>query len=401
MSNGVETTAAPVAVAAGCGAAVPALMATEAIRVASAAVEELGLWWQRLLRSPAPALQAADDLLRVAEIALDRREPRWHSPNTVIADSPLTALRDFSSGGADAGAVPTLVLPPQAGHHSSIIDFSPRQSQMQTIRAAGLERAFALEWKPATAATSDAGIEDVLAEVHAAVERIGAPVNLVGDCQGGWLAAIYTALNPSAVHTLTVAGAPIDFHAGLRAPIPAYVDGFTAGGRDMAFYRALVAAGGGVLPGESQLLGFIALKPEAEVRKQLALLSRLDDPEHVERHRAFEDWFKWTQPMPGALYLWIVERLFRDNALVRGSLVVGGQAVSLAEIRCPLYLLAGADDHITPPAQLFALADHVSTPRADITVATAPAGHLGLFMGSSALRAEWPALMADVARRSR
>ena len=205
-------------------------------------------------------------------------------------------------------------------------------------------------------------IEDFLADVHAAVERIGAPVNLVGDCQGGWLAAIYAALHPDRVHTLTVAGAPIDFHAGLGAPIPAYVDGFTAGGRDMGFYRALVAAGGGVLPGESQLLGFIALKPEAEIRKQLALLSRLDDPEHLERHRAFEDWFKWTQPLSGAFYLWIVEHLFRDNALVRGSLDVGGRAVALGEISCPLYLLAGAEDHITPPAQLFALADHVSTP---------------------------------------
>ncbi len=272
---------------------------------------------------------------------------------------------------------------------------------MQTIRAAGLERVFALEWKPATAATRGAGIEDFLADVHAAVERIGAPVNLVGDCQGGWLAAIYAALDPDRVHTLTVAGAPIDFHAGLGAPIPAYVDGFTAGGRDMGFYRGLVAAGGGVLPGESQLLGFIALKPEAEIRKQLALLSRLGDPEHVERHRAFEDWFKWTQPLSGAFYLWIVEHLFRDNALVRGALDVGGRAVGLGEICCPLYLLAGAEDHITPPAQLFALADHVSTPPEDITRATAPAGHLGLFMGSGALRTEWPELMADVARRSR
>jgi poly(3-hydroxyalkanoate) synthetase len=395
-----QTTGAPVAVAAGCGAAVPDLMATEAIRVATAAVEELGNWWQRLLRSPFPPLQAADDLLRWAEVAMDRREPRWHSPNTVIADGPLTALRDFSDG-SEAPVVPTLVLPPQAGHHSSIIDFSPRQSQMQTIRAAGLERAFALEWKPATAATRAAGIEDFLADVHAAVERIGPPVNLVGDCQGGWLAAIYAALHPARVHTLTVAGAPIDFHAGLGAPIPAYVDGFTAGGRDMGFYRALVAAGGGVLPGESQLLGFIALKPEAEIRKQLALLSRLDDPEHLERHRAFEDWFKWTQPLSGAFYLWIVEHLFRDNALVRGSLDVGGRVVALDEISCPLYLLAGAEDHITPPAQLFAIADHVSTAPEDITRATAPAGHLGLFMGSGALRSEWPALMADVARRSR
>jgi poly(3-hydroxybutyrate) depolymerase len=380
--------------------ALPDLMATEAIRATTAAVEELGAWWRRVLSAPCPPLRAAEDLARWNRVATDRRPPRWHSPNAVIAETPLTVLRDFTDGATDA-VVPTLVLPPQAGHHSSIVDFSPRQSQMRTIREAGLTRAYGLEWKGATAETRDAGIEDVLADVEAAVERIGGPVNLVGDCQGGWLAAIYAALHPAAVHTLTVAGAPIDFHAGLRAPIPAYVGGFTAGGRDMSFYRGLVAAGGGVLPGESQLAGFVALKPEAEIRKQLALLSRLDDPEHVERYRAFEDWFKWTQPLAGRLYLWIVERLFGDNALVRGGLEIGGRSVDLGRIACPLYLLAGADDHITPPEQCFAMARYVGTPAEDILCATAPAGHLGLFMGTAALREQWPALMADVANRSR
>ena len=391
MPNTLETTPG----------ALPDLMATEAIRATTAAVEELGAWWRRVLHAPCPPLQAAEDLGRWGRVTMDRRPPRWHSPNTVIAETPLTALRDFSDGAGGDPVVPTLVLPPQAGHHSAIVDFSPRQSQMRTIRAAGLTRAYALEWKGATAETRDAGIEDVLADVAAAVERIGGPVNLVGDCQGGWLGAIYAALHPEAVHTLTVAGAPIDFHAGLRAPIPAYVGGFTAGGRDMSFYRALVAAGGGVLPGESQLAGFVALKPEAEVRKQLALLSRLDDPEHIERYRAFEDWFKWTQPLAGRLYLWIVERLFGDNALVRGELEVGGRPVDLGSITCPLYLLAGADDHITPPAQLFAMARHVGTPAEDIVCVTAPAGHLGLFMGTAALRDHWPVLLADVANRSR
>jgi poly(3-hydroxyalkanoate) synthetase len=378
----------------------PGLMATETIRATTAAVEELGAWWRRVLSAPCPPLQAAEDLARWNRLATDRRPPRWHSPNTVVAETPLTVLRDFTDGASD-DVVPTLVLPPQAGHHSSIVDFSPRQSQMRTIREAGLTRAYALEWKGATDRTRDAGIEDVLADVEAAVDLIGGPVNLVGDCQGGWLAAIYSALRPGAVHTLTVAGAPIDFHAGVRAPIPAYVGGFTAGGRDMSFYRGLVAAGGGMLPGESQLAGFVALKPEAEVRKQLALLSRLDDPEHVERYRAFEDWFKWTQPLAGRLYLWIVERLFGDNALVRGDLVVGGSAVDLGRVTCPLYLLAGEDDHITPPEQCFAMARHVGTPVDNIVCVTAPAGHLGLFMGTASLRDHWPALMEDVAARSR
>jgi hypothetical protein len=44
----------------------------------------------------------------------------------------------------------------------------------------------------------------------------------------------------------------------------------------------------------------------------------------------FEDWLKHTQDIPGALYLWIIEHLFRDNELVSGSLEIGGRRVTLA-----------------------------------------------------------------------
>ena len=103
--------------------------------------------------------------------------------------------------------------------------------------------------------------------------------------------------------------------------------------------------------------------PTSEVAKQLELLTNIHDADHVLRHRAFEDWFKHTQDIPGAFYLWIVEHLFRDNALIRGELTVGGERVDLRRIRCPVNLLAGATDHITPPPQVFALAGAVSTPR--------------------------------------
>jgi poly(3-hydroxyalkanoate) synthetase len=64
-------------------------------------------------------------------------------------------------------------------------------------------------------------------------------------------------------------------------------------------------------------------------------------------------------------------------------------------------MLAGATDHITPPAQVFALADHVSTPPADMLARTTGGGHLGLFMGNEALREHWPAVMAAVLEHSR
>lgn len=127
-------------------------------------------------------------------------------------ETPIARLRDFWTG--SCALVPTLVLPPQVGHDSCIVDYWATQSQMRTILGSGLGRAFSLDWVGATAETADAAIEDYLDVVDRAIEHCGGRANLIGDCQGGWLAAIYAALHPERVNTLTLAGAPVDFHAG-------------------------------------------------------------------------------------------------------------------------------------------------------------------------------------------
>lgn len=367
---------------------------TEMLRAASSG---MGAYWSGAVRRGATPWDLWEDAARWWGVATRRDRPRWHTPHEVVFESAVARLRDFSQGAAD-DVVPTLVLPPQAGHDSCIVDYSARQSQMKVIRAAGLTRAYSLDWVGATPETKDVGIDEYLEVIERAVAHIGGPVNLVGDCQGGWLATIYAALRPEQVNTLTIAGAPVDFQAG-DGVIHDYVS--LLGSRDLRFYRWVVAQGGGVLKGEYMLNGFILIKPESEVAKQVALLANIRDPEHVERHHAFETWFKHTQDIPGAFYLWIVEHLFAGNEMVRGALEVGGETVDLGRIDCPVMLLAGDRDHITPPAQVFALADHVSTPAGEITALTASGGHLGLFMGSEALREHWPPLLAKVYERSR
>ncbi len=350
--------------------------------------------WARVLEQGRGPL----DMLRWWDAVSDRRAPEWASPNEVVLSCPVAALRDFSQGSRKQ-VVPTLVLPPQAGHSSSIVDFSADQSQMQVIRAAGLERVFSMEWIGATQATKHYGVDDYIAFIERSIEHIGGPVNLIGDCQGGWLAAIYTALHPEHVNTLTLAGAPIDFHAG-QGPIAEWVRLLCSTG-DMSFYEALVASRGGVMAGDYILGGFIAIKPDNEVSKQLDLLAAIDDPVHRRRYADFEDWFKHTQDIPGAFYLWIVRELFRDNKLISGELEISGREVDLSQLRMPLKLLAGATDHITPPPQVFAAADVMKTPKRDIAMRTTTGGHLGLFMGREALRDHWPPILADVLASSK
>jgi poly(3-hydroxyalkanoate) synthetase len=66
----------------------------------------------------------------------------------------------------------------------------------------------------------------------------------------------------------------------------------------------------------------------------------------------------------------------------------------------PLYLLAGATDHITPPDQVFAIAGFASTPPELVRRHVTTGGHLGLFMGHEALREHWPPILAEVVRHS-
>src|SRR6185312_8469000 len=67
-------------------------------------------------------------------VQTDRRTPDWHTPNEIVFSTPYAHLRDLTRPGHhDDDVVPTLVLPPQAGHSSHIVDYSAEQSQVGAI----------------------------------------------------------------------------------------------------------------------------------------------------------------------------------------------------------------------------------------------------------------------------
>ncbi len=192
------------------------------------------------------------DIPRWLELTSSRRPPSWTSPHEVVFETPIARLRDFSTA-RPQGLVPTLVLPPQAGHSSCIVDYSTQQSQIRAILGAGLTRALSLDWIGATPETATASIDDYLEVVDRAVGHCGGRVNLIGDCQGGWLATIYTALNPERVNTLTLAGAPIDFHAG--EPVIHEVLRRLSPGGDLRLLRGGGGRGRGRIQGQAHALG--------------------------------------------------------------------------------------------------------------------------------------------------
>ncbi|MDO5706511.1 MAG: alpha/beta fold hydrolase [Paracoccus sp. (in: a-proteobacteria)] len=309
--------------------------------------------------------------------------PDWTTPNRVILELDSMRLRDFS--GVGSGGVPVLIDAPYAGHSATIADFGPGQSLVATLLANGLGRVLVTDWKPATPEMRDFDIDTYLSEINVVVDDLGGRVALVGLCQGGWMSAMYAARFPGKVAALVLAGSPIDTHAG-SGPIKRLAHGL---GPD--FYADMVAANGGLMPGRLMLSGWKSMHPERQYfQKYVDLYEHLDDADYVARAEHFARWYENALDLPGRYYLQAINDLFIDNRFARGEFVGLGRKLSLSEITCPAYLLAGTEDDITPAAQVFAARRLLGTPPEQITAQTVPGGHIGLFMGSGTLRNAWP-----------
>lgn len=311
-------------------------------------------------------------------------KPDWVTPHTVKLDSDTMWLRDFSAADADPQDVPVIIDAPFAGHPSTVADYAEGQSLVQTLKAAGCKRLYVTDWKSATHAMRNYGIDKYLLELSDAVDAVGGRAHLVGLCQGGWLSAMLAARFPGKVASLVLAGSPIDTHAG-DGPV------MRVGRRTpMAYYRSLVALGGGRMRGQFMLAAWKSMHPDDHYwGKFIDLYDNIRNPEYLARARHFSRWYEHTVDLPGRLYLEAVKQLFKLNKLARGRFVALGETISLKAVTVPTYLLAGADDDITVKEQVFSAADLLGTPKDQIMMESAPGGHIGLFMGSKTLKDQW------------
>jgi polyhydroxyalkanoate depolymerase len=317
--------------------------------------------------------------------------PRFATANAVTLELRTLRLRQY--GDAQAGTIPTLVDAPYAGHTATIADYHKGQSLIETLLANGHRRVLLTDWKSAGADMKDFDIDNYLAELNVCVDDLGGRVNLIGLCQGGWMSAMFAARYPHKAASLVLAGSPIDTQAG-NGPLKQMVNEMPA-----SFYDELVQAGGGLMRGRFMLEGWKAMHPgEQYVDKYLRLYEHIDDPDYVSKTEAFERWYENPIDLPGRWYLQAVNQLFRENRLAKGQFVGLGRRLALGDIRCPVYLLAGDADDITPKEQVFAAEGLLGTPRSRIVKALAPGGHVGLFMGAKTLREHWPEIARWILR---
>lgn len=310
----------------------------------------------------------------------------WTTPHTVALELDSVCLRDFTTA---ADAPPTLICAPYALHGATIADFAPEHSLVEALRRASPSRLFVTDWRSATAAMRDFSIDTYLADLNVLVDHVGAPANLIGLCQGGWLALMYAARFPAKVRKLVLAGAPIDIAAG-----ESFLSRAVAAAPP-ALFRELVALGDGCVPGERMFATWRPGIPDAEeVREVLQPATGTDANAFAQLQTRFDAWYRAVVDLPGRYYVQAVEQLFRANALARGHFVALGQRLDLKSVRTPIYLLAASEDELVAPQQLLATERLIGTTPAEVAKSILPCRHLSLFMGRTVLAQTWPRIAA-------
>jgi poly(3-hydroxyalkanoate) synthetase len=312
--------------------------------------------------------------------APDQEPLAWITPNAVVLQLPTMRLREFSRG--NRTQPPVLVCAPYALHGAVIADFAPRHSLVEALQKDGVNRIYVPDWRSAVPDMRYLSIDNYLAELNVAIDEIGAPVDLVGLCQGGWLSLVYAARFPGKVRRLVLAGAPVDVST------PSELSKMVAAVPQPAFEQ-MVQQGDGVVSGEHMLKLWNIPFNQQDIETTLQRNLGDGSDEAARLLDRFERWDRATLDLPGAYYLEVTDRVFRQNLIAEGRFVALGRRIDLAEVRVPVFLLAGADDIVVPRDQAFATAPLLGTRPAWLERACEPCGHLSLFMGRGALSHSW------------
>lgn len=309
-------------------------------------------------------------------------DPRWTTDHKVALELTSVRLRDFSTA---SDGVATLVCAPFALHYATIADLAADHSLIAALQGAGTKRVFLTDWRSASPDMRFLSIDNYLADLNLLVDELGGAVNLVGLCQGGWMALVYAARFPAKVRKLVLAGAPIDLAAGNSRLSE------LAHKTPDAVFKELVDLGRGRVLGRCLLQhwGPDALQPET-VHCTLQSSDGIASAKFRRLHSRFRDWYARTLNLPGTYYLQVVEQLFKENRLAAGRFAALGRRIDLSSVCCPLFLLAARDDDIVAPEQILATEHLVDSRRCTVRKTIAPCGHLGLFMGRDTLREVWP-----------
>ena len=344
---------------------------------------------------------------RRSEAEVDRRSSQKTQPAVAeerrIASKERRHKASIAETSPEATSRPIIIFDPRAGHGPGI-GGSKKDSQIGMALDAGHPVYFLIFF---TMPMPSQTLVDVRNAQIRFVERVcelhpHAPrPAIIGNCQGGWAAALVGAKSPDLVGPMVFNGSPLSYWAGVEGVNPLRYMGGLMGG---VWINSLLSdIGNGYFDGANLVANFENLNPANTLWTKLYhVFANVDTEEH--RFLNFEKWWGGYFLMTAEEIHTIVAGLFIGNKLERGEFRLDkDHFVDLKNNTNPVVLFASFGDNITPPQQAFnwiykayGSVDEIKRRQQVIVyILHSKIGHLGIFVSAKIARREHKEIIAS------
>ena len=335
--------------------------------------------WTGANLNPEALPAALPDASLLAGIAAYRRHPyrrRLDDPPAIWREGS-TRLLDYGAGsGRPVVFVPSLV------NRAYVLDLLPERSMLRYLAAHGV-RPLLLDWGfPGDMECAFTLTDYVAGRLVRALTFLACPVDLVGYCMGGLMAAGAAQCQPELVDRLAFLATPWDFWAADQRSAQ------RAAQMLPVLEPALALAGS--MPIDALQVLFSLLDP-GSVAEKYRHFSRQDQAgARAEAFVALEDWLNDGVPLAAPVAREVLGGWYGRNTPALGDWRVAGLPVRPEALGKPSFHAIPGRDRIVPPESALKLAACFN----EAVVLRPTLGHVGMVAGASAQRALWDPLKA-------
>lgn len=337
-------------------------------------------------------LDALDEIRRASGRSLDALGvgPQL-TPSQVRPLLPGVQLRTYGAQESRGAAVLLIPAPIKRWY---IWDLVPDVSVVRRCLDHRL-RVYLAEWLDVGKSDGGLGLEQYVDQllahcVRAVQEDSGEKrVILIGHSLGGTLAAICAARYPESVSAIALLESPLHFgaDAGAFAPLVAVSP------------HAGWLRGPHVVPGSFLNMSSTAAAPMTfQVDRYIDFARSFWRPELIATHLRVQRWTLDEFALPAQLFEDVVERLYRRDELMAGTLDVGGSRAGPGMLVSPILNVINPRSTVIPPRSVVPFHQAAASPTKALLHYHGDTGvalqHVGALVGRNAHRTVWPHILA-------
>ena len=268
------------------------------------------------------------------------------TPGKVIFRNEMLELLQYEPTTAEVYERPLLIFPPWINKFY-ILDLRPENSFIKWLTAEGYT-VFVASWVNPDKRLAMKMFEDYMREgIFSALDAIEQATgvkdpNVVGYCIGGTLLAstlaYMAAKGEDRIHSATFWAAQVDFSEA--GDLTVFVDEAQL----EALHQQMEAAGG-VLEGKKMATTFNMLRAN-DLIWSFVINNYMLGKQPMPFDLLY--WNSDTTRMPERMHLFYLRECYKNNALAKGEMTLGGQRLDLTKVKIPVYLQSAKEDHIAP-----------------------------------------------------